>query len=131
MIDYLALKTIHASLALVSVTGFVVRAAIAIRSDKRWTTNRALYAAPHVVDTLLVATGVYLMVAASWNPTVHHWLGFKFVLLIAYIVLGWFAMRAGQPRARRVGLFAASLAVFAWMIGVALTKDPLLTATLA
>lgn len=126
--NYLAVKTVHASLALVSVTGFVVRAVIAIRADRRWTTNRALYAAPHVVDTLLVATGFYLMAAAGWNPALHHWLGFKFVLLVVYVVLGWFAMRAGQPRARRVWLFTASLVVFAWMIGVALTKNPLLTA---
>lgn len=125
MIDYATLKMGHVALALASVIGFVWRSVPAIRYDRRWTANRALYSLPHVVDTLLVVTGIWLAVMVGWRPLAHPWLGTKLLLIVAYVVLGWFALRPGRPRALRLALLVAALAVFAWVALVARTKLPL------
>lgn len=125
MIGYTTLKFVHVALAFVSVAGFVARAVPALRHDRRWTERRWLYALPHAVDTLLVATGVWIAMSVGWNPLAHPWLGTKLALIVAYIVLGWLALQPGRPRAIRIALLAAALAVFGWVVAVAQNKLPL------
>lgn len=125
MIGYATLKFIHVALAFASVAGFLARAVPALRHDRRWTESRWLHALPHVVDTLLVASGVWIAVSVGWNPVAHPWFGTKLALIVAYIVLGWFALRPGRPRAVRIALLVAALAVFGWIVATARTKLPL------
>jgi hypothetical protein len=44
--------------------------------------------------------------------------------LLVYIVLGTIALKRGRSPAVRAGAFAAALAAFGYIVGVALTKDP-------
>jgi uncharacterized membrane protein SirB2 len=78
---------------------------------------------PHVVDTLLLASGVSLAVLARIDPLSSDWLGAKIIGLIAYIVAGGVALR-GPPRIRPVA-FTMAIAAFAYIVVVALTKQPL------
>ena len=120
---YPTLKIIHMSLAGISVAGFVARALPALARD-RLAARRWLRTAPHVVDTLLLATGVWLAVLAGWRPLAHPWLGWKLYWLVVYIVLGLFAMRVTLPRGVRVAAFVAALVVIAQLIATAITKSP-------
>ena len=124
MFDYPTLKGVHVALVAISVVGFVARALPAVFADRR-TQNRWLRSAPHVVDTLLLATGVWLAVLAGWRPLAHPWLGWKLYWLVVYIVLGLFVMRVTLPRPVRIAAFIAALATVAQLIATAVTKSPL------
>lgn len=122
MIDYLTLKAVHITLVVTSVSLFVARAVPAIASDRRprgW-----LRAAPHVLDTLLLASGVWLAVLVGWNPLAHSWFGVKLVLLVVYITLAALALRPSYSRFARVALLMGALFAVAGMALVAVKKVP-------
>ena len=53
------------------------------------------------------------------------WLATKLLLLVAYVVLGSFALKRGRtPRARQV-FFAAATLIYVVMFGIARTHHPL------
>jgi uncharacterized membrane protein SirB2 len=124
MIDtYASLKSVHVDAAAVSVTLFVVRGAwmiyAPVRLQARW-----VRIVPHVVDTVLLASAIALAVSIDSYPLTHDWLTAKVGGLIAYIVLGSVALKRGRTRAIRVAAFVAALAVFAYIVSVAITKSP-------
>jgi uncharacterized membrane protein SirB2 len=79
---------------------------------------------PHVVDTLLLASALGLAFWSHQLPGRMPWLTAKVTALLAYIVLGTIALKRGRTPAVRAGAFAAALAAFGYIVGVALTKDP-------
>jgi len=56
---------------------------------------------------------------------VNGWLTAKVMGLLAYIGLGMVALKPGRPRGVRLLAFVAALAAFAYIVSVALTKNPL------
>lgn len=117
--DYPALLHLHRGLVAISVLGFTLRW-LAHVSDADWVRRRVARVLPHVVDTLLLASGVALVWRLGAWP---HWLLPKLMGLLAYVALGAVAMRS--PRGpRRVVAGLAALAVVAWMASVAITKQP-------
>ena len=78
---------------------------------------------PHVVDTLLLVTGIWLVVQTYQYPWDHAWLAAKLVALVAYIVLGSIALRRGRTRAIRAAALVAALTVFGFMVAVAVTRS--------
>ncbi len=121
--SFLLLKQAHVALALLSLAGFVVRGWWMLQESallKRPMT-RVL---PHVVDTLLLASGVGLAVWAALNPLSQPWLMAKLAALVAYILLGTLALKRGRTRAIRTGAFAAALAAYGYMLAVAILHDP-------
>jgi uncharacterized membrane protein SirB2 len=122
MIDYQTLKALHVALVVTSVGLFLARAVPALAADRRprgW-----LRAAPHVLDTLLLASGVWLAILVGWNPLVHAWFGVKLALLVVYITLAALALRPAYPRSVRLVLLAGALAAVAGMAFAAVTKAP-------
>jgi uncharacterized membrane protein SirB2 len=77
------------------------------------------------IDTLLLTAAIALTVIIRQYPFVQAWLTTKVLLLVAYIVLGVFALRRGRTRAIRGACFVAALAVFLFIVSVALTQNPL------
>ncbi|RCX33093.1 SirB2 family protein [Thioalbus denitrificans] len=120
---YLALKGVHVTCVILSLTGFVVRGAWMMRGsallDRRW-----VRVAPHVVDTLLLASAVALALLSHQYPGVHDWLTAKVTGLLVYIILGSIALRRGRSRRIRIGFWVAALATFGYIVAVALTRDP-------
>jgi len=57
---------------------------------------------PHIVDSLLLASGVALAVLTQTNPLVQHWLLAKLLLLLLYIVSGSIALKYGRNKIQRV-----------------------------
>ena len=117
------LKLIHEAAAAISITGFVARGWAKL-AGARWVTRRAVKTLPHVVDTILLASAIALAWLARLSPLAAPWLAAKIVGLLAYIVLGMVALRFGRTRAIRASAFVAAVAVFAWIVSVAFTKDP-------
>jgi uncharacterized membrane protein SirB2 len=118
------LRHVHVALVLTSGALFALRG-IAVLGGARWPMQRAVRVASVVIDSTLLAAGAALWTILSLNPLRDHWLGAKLVLLMAYIVFGSFALRRARGIAVRAGFLLAALAVFATMLSVALTRQPL------
>lgn len=122
--DYALLKSLHVAFVVASGCGFALRGALMLRRSPLLAT-RVARVLPHFVDTLLLAAAIGMLVIARMSPLAHPWLMAKIIALLAYIVLGAVALRRGRtPRVRALA-FAAALATFAYIVGVALAHDPL------
>ena len=117
---YLALKGFHAGFALASISLFLWRGRL-WRRDPASIRRGVLRWLPHLIDTLLLASAVTLAVLGSRNPLAEPWLAVKIIALLIYIALGFLAFRGG----RRWAWYAA-IGVFAYIVAVAVTKNPLL-----
>jgi len=123
MSTYMILVHFHSALAVLTGLGFAARGVWRLGMG-RAINNRALRIAPHVVDTLLLASGIVLMVQASLWPHLVAWFGLKLVLVVVYIVLGILAFRS-RPGVRAWVFFALALLAWIWILGVALGKSSL------
>lgn len=120
---YTAVKAIHVGAATLSLALFVLRGAWMMASSARLS-QRWVKIAPHVIDTALLASALWLAWQLGADGT-RGWLAAKIVALLAYIALGMVALKVGKTRTLRIGAFVAALAVFGYIVSVALTKSPL------
>src|SRR5512147_986113 len=123
-VDYLILKMVHAGSAVLSIAGFIVRGALMLR-ESPLLAARFVRIAPHVVDTILLASALWLAWLIGQYPFVHGWLTAKVIGLLAYIVLGSVALKRGRTRGVRVAAFGLALATALYIVSVAVTRDPL------
>jgi uncharacterized membrane protein SirB2 len=122
-VSYALLKTIHYVLALISVSGFVLRGVLMFTGSPLLQ-HRITRILPHIVDTLFLMAGLVLAHRIFQYPFTHDWLTAKLFGLIIYIVLGSIALKHGRtPRQRKLA-FIAAIVTFAWIISVAMTKSP-------
>ena len=120
---YLAVRALHIGCAVLSIAGFAARGALMLM-ESPILHKRFVRVAPHVVDTLLLASAAWLAWFLGQVPFVHGWITAKVLALVLYIVLGMFALRRGRTKAQRAAAFAAALASAAYIVAVALTRDP-------
>lgn len=118
----LLFKHLHVSFAALSLLGFVTRGVWMWRDSPRLE-RRWVRIAPHVVDTLLLLSGL-TMVFVFYGAYPGHWLTAKLVALAGYIVLGSVALKRGRTRRVRGVAFATALVVFGYIVAVALTRSP-------
>jgi uncharacterized membrane protein SirB2 len=76
------------------------------------------------VDTLLLVAAIALTTIIHQYPFVQAWLTAKVLLLVLYIVLGVFALRRGRTRRARAACFVAALAVYLYIVSVAVAHSP-------
>lgn len=120
--DIAALKAVHVGCAALSLAGFVARG-IGMLRGAAWRQRRWVKIAPHVVDTLLLASAIGLALAVRQYPFMHGWLTAKLLALVGYIVLGSIALKYGATRTVRLGAWLAALAVFGYIVAVAVTRQ--------
>ncbi|MDX1455067.1 MAG: SirB2 family protein [Gammaproteobacteria bacterium] len=121
---YLIVKKIHILSALLSLALFVFRGGLMMK-ESPWLERPLLRIAPHVVDTVLLTTALWLMSLLHQYPFVHHWLTVKVVLLVVYIVLGSLALKRAKTKRMRIVFFGLAVATFLFIISVARTHNPL------
>ena len=109
--------------AALSIAGFVLRGSWML-ADSPMLARRWVRVAPHVVDTVLLASAIALAWMLRAAPFADGWLTAKVFGLIAYIVLGTVALKRGRTRAVRATAFALALLAFAYIVSVAVTKNP-------
>jgi len=117
------LKAVHVGSAILSITGFVLRGVWMLQCSPLLKA-RATRILPHVVDTVLLVSAIALMLRIAQYPFVHAWLSAKVLALLAYIVLGSIALRYGKTWRVRVLSYGLALAVFLYIVLVAVTRNP-------
>ncbi|PUA26525.1 MAG: regulator SirB [Cellvibrio sp. 79] len=120
---YLALKHLHLTFVALSLILFVLRGIWLFMNSsmlgKKW-----VKILPHIVSTLLLVSGIVLAVHLQLSPGSQPWLLAKIIALVAYIGLGVAAFKAANP-VNRKAFWLIALLVFAYMVSVAITKNPL------
>lgn len=118
---YSALKMVHVSAVVVSVSLFLLRAGWMLADSPRlnvlWV--RVL---PHVNDTVLLAAALGMVYLSKQYPLVEPWLTAKVIALLVYIVAGSVALRRGRTRGLRLFALGLALASVLYILAVALTR---------
>lgn len=110
--------------AALSVGLFTLRGAWML-SDSPLRNARWTRVVPHVIDTVFLATGIWLAIRIQQYPFVQPWLTAKVLGLAGYIILGSLALKQGRSKAIRAAAFIAALTAFAYLVGVARARHPL------
>jgi uncharacterized membrane protein SirB2 len=121
-LDYLDLRLLHMGLALISLSGFVLRWTWMMNRSRLYR-HRLNSILPHFVDSVFLASAVGLAFTIDQYPFIHPWLTAKVLGLFAYIVLGSVALKRAATRSGKVIAFLAAIGVFAWVISVARLKS--------
>ena len=122
-IDYSAIRGLHVAAAAISLALFLLRAAWMLASPTRLQL-RWVKVVPHVVDTVLLASALWLAWQIGAEGT-RGWLAAKVVGVLVYIAAGTVALKRGRTRGVRVAALVVALATFGYIVSVALTKSAL------
>lgn len=122
--SYLALKHLHVSCVVLSGCGFALRGWWMV-SDSPLLHHRWTRTLPHLVDTLLLGSALGLAYLSGQYPFAQGWLSAKLAGLLAYIVLGSMALKRGRSKAIRLGFLLPAGLAYAYIVSVALTRQPL------
>ena len=79
---------------------------------------------PALVDTLLLASAIALAWTLRLSPLDKPWVLAKIVALVVYIALGIVALKPEAPLPVRAASWVAALAVFGYIVSVAIAKNP-------
>lgn len=121
---YLDIRGIHIGAVILSGSLFLVRAIGHNLLNAKWPMASPLRFLVWSVDTILLTGALMLMTIVQQFPFVDAWLTVKVLLLVVYIVIGWWAFRAEQKRVR-IACSAAAILTFAFIFTVARTHNPL------
>ena len=121
---YLEIRTVHIAAVMTSGALFLLRGLAWNALGARWAMAAPLRWLSWTVDTVLLTAALMLTTIIRQFPFIDAWLTVKVVLLVPYIVLGYFALRAGSPRNRWLALVGAA-ATFCFIYTVARAHHPL------
>ncbi|OOE54929.1 SirB2 family protein [Salinivibrio kushneri] len=122
---YMALKHTHLLTVVLSLSLFVIRFVWVMRGsemmNKKW-----VKVTPHVVDTLLLSTGVALIFVTGFIPFTESgaWLTEKLTCVLAYIALGFVALHYSRGKLFRTVAFLGALGWAYAAANLALLKVP-------
>ena len=124
--DYTSLKTLHISCVALSISLFVLRGMLQF-GGVNWRQWRILRIAPHLVDTLLLGSAIWLAITIGQYPFMNSWLTAKVIALFAYVYFGKLSLQAPTTPAReklRLPAFVAALLCVTYIVGVAVNHSP-------
>ncbi len=119
---YLLLKHLHLTFVALAFLVFLIRG-ILLFMNSALLDKKLLKIAPHIINTIMLISGIVLAVHLGMSPGEQPWLLAKIIGLILYIGLGVAAFKVSNPLARKV-LWVDAIIVFAYIASVAITKSP-------
>ena len=122
---YLVLKYLHVACAVLSGLGFSLRGWWMLNDSPQLKTPLARVV-PHVIDSVLLGSALLMAWQSSQYPFAQGWLTAKFFGLLAYILCGTMALKRARTKGRRVAFLMLALLAYAYIVGVALTRNALL-----
>ncbi|WP_415035812.1 SirB2 family protein [Azonexus sp.] len=120
--NYLLLKQIHITCVVLSGLGFALRFFWMLRSSP-YLQARLTRMIPHLVDSTLFFTALAMVWMSGQYPFVHSWLTAKVLALLLYIILGAMALKRGRTREQRFKFGLLAALTFAYIVGVALSRQ--------
>jgi len=116
------IKLIHMSTAFISISLFMLRGFWVFRESPMMT-KKWVKILPHVNDTVLLITAVFLAMGIHQYPFTHDWLTAKLVALFFYIGFGMFALKRAKDKKNKMLFFILALLTFSYIVGVAITRS--------
>lgn len=120
----LLLKQLHITCVVLSISGFVVRG-VWMMQESPWLQKKWVRVAPHIIDTILLGSAILLAMQIQQYPFVQGWLTAKVLALIAYVVVGAVGLKYGRTKKIRIAAWLVAIAIFAYIVLVALTRQVL------
>lgn len=117
------LYLLHVTCVCLSVAGFTLRG-LWMLTDSALLQHRAAKVLPHMIDTALLASAIGMLWQWRMSPLDQPWLMAKITALLVYIGLGMIALRFGRTKPIRAGAYVLALITVAYMVSVALTRNP-------
>ena len=124
---YFAMKHLHLVAIALSVLLFVVRY-ILMMANSPLNDKKFLKITPHIVDTVLLLSGVALIFITGFMPFTEagSWLTQKLSCVLAYIALGFFTLKMGSNKVFKTFAFFGALGWLMAAAKIAMTKTPFL-----
>ncbi|PCJ49239.1 MAG: regulator SirB [Gammaproteobacteria bacterium] len=121
---YITIKNLHLVLVALSFIIFISRGILMLLKNNHYR-HKIFRIIPPIIDSLLLASGVTLMVILQQYPTNQSWLAVKLSLLVAYILLGVIALnRVNHYKAQLVSFILAVMTIL-FMYSIARAHNPL------
>lgn len=118
---YLTLKSIHIFCVSLTLLSFFLRGIWMIpnpsRPQQRW-----VKIAPHLIDSVLLLSGISLVFTIHQYPFINHWLTAKLLAVLLYIILGTIALKRGKTKTIRFTAWISALGIFSYLVTVAITR---------
>lgn len=118
-------KQIHVVSVGLSFLGFFLRG-LWMLTDSPLLQAKPTKILPHIIDTVLLVSGISLVVMMSLSLGANSWLIAKIVALIVYIVVGTIAIKRGKTKLVRTVAWVLAMSVFVYIYLVARTHNPLI-----
>ena len=120
----LLLKYVHVTCAVLSISGYLLRGVWMMRASP-WLQKKWVRIAPHIIDTALLGSAILLSMEIQQYPFIQGWLTAKVLALMAYIVVGAIGLRYGRTKKIRITAWLGAIAIFSYIVLVALTRQVL------
>ncbi|WP_163934262.1 SirB2 family protein [Paraferrimonas sp. SM1919] len=122
---YPGLKHLHLTLIAISVVFFLIRFTANLMQST-WIAKKWAKISPHVIDTLMLLSGVVLAYHVAQTGMAMGWLHEKLLAVVAYIVLGIVAMKSKRSNFYRVMMAFGAIGWVLYAAKLAMTKTPIL-----
>lgn len=121
---YSEIRLVHVWAVLASGGLFLLRG-LALFAGTNWAMAAPVRYLSYTIDTVLLTAALMLMTIVQQYPFFHSWLTVKVLLLVIYILLGYFAFWKAHTRTIQVGAWASALLVYALIFSIARAHHPL------
>lgn len=120
---FAALKLVHVSCVVISISLFLIRAGHRFAKGTA-PAGFAYRVLPHINDTVLLLSAIGMLWVLALNPLRIGWLTAKIIALGFYILFGTLALKGDRPNAQRAFFLIAAILCFAYIVAVAITRRP-------
>lgn len=121
---YYEVKLLHLGAVTASISLFLLRGYWMLITPERLK-QKIWRVLPHVIDTVLLASGVALIAILEGALLEQRWLQIKLTLIVAYIFAGSIALKRGRTRRQRITALVIACALLSAIVLLALKRLPL------
>ena len=121
---YPQIKAVHVASVIASGSWFALRG-FGVLLGGRWPMALPARWASYAIDTTLLTAALMLLTILPGAMFANGWLATKLTLLVAYVVLGSFALKRARSPRSRVAFYIAAVATYGFMFTIARSHHPL------
>jgi uncharacterized membrane protein SirB2 len=118
---YPQVKWVHVWMVIASGSLFAIRGAGMLMGSSLGMSAPVRYLS-YTIDTTLFTAALMLATMLHQYPFVHGWLTAKVILLVAYIVLGSYALKRGATKRSRTFYLIGALLAYLLIVAIAMTR---------